>query len=127
MQKIEKKKKKKNKERDTTNNIVTADADISDINKARREKPSGDMVDGRLPENNSHHQWKEKDSEFMQQDEILNDERAASDNPGKNSRNLDGKFTDSSKQEPTVSDDYYNKSKEEVNDRSNRGLQEPNT
>lgn len=98
--------------RDTSNNIVSAEADISDINKYRREKPSGDMVDGRLPENNRNHQWKQKDSEFMHQDEILNQERAASDNPGKNSRNLYGEFADNSKQEPTVPDDFYQKQNE---------------
>jgi hypothetical protein len=101
---------------DTSKNIVSAEADISDINKARREKPSGDMVDGRLPENNSGHQWKQKDSEFMQQDEILNQERAASDNPGKNSRNVEGEFSDNSKQEATVPDDFYNKQKEKRNE-----------
>lgn len=94
---------------DTSNNIVSAEADISDINKGRREKPSGDMVDARLPENNRNHQWKQDGSEFMQQDEILNQERDAGDNPGKYSRNVEGKFTDASKQEPTVPDDFYNK------------------
>lgn len=94
--------------KETENNIVSAEEDISDVNKSRREKPSGDFVDERLPENNRRHQWKQKDAEFMKQDEILNEERAASDNPGKNSRNLNGEFTDSSKQEPTVADDFYN-------------------
>ncbi len=99
--------------RDASNNIVSAEADISDINKGRREKPSGDMVDERLPENNRNHQWKQKDSEFMQQDEILNQERAASDNPGKNGRNAEGEFSDNSKQEPTVPDDFYDNQEEE--------------
>lgn len=104
---------KKTNKRDTSHNIVTAEADISDINKGRREKPAGDMVDERLPENNRNHQWKQKDSEFMQQDEILNQERAASDNPGKNGRNAEGEFSDNSKQEPTVPDDFYNKQNEQ--------------
>ncbi len=64
----DKKTNKKTDKRDASNNIVTAEADISDLNKGRREKPSGDMVDERLPENNRNHQWKQKDSEFMQQD-----------------------------------------------------------
>jgi len=101
-------------------NIVSADADISDVNKSRREKPSGDAIDARLPENNQGHQWKQKDSEFMQQDEILNDERAASDNPGKDSRSVEGKFTDSSKQMPTVPDDFYKKDKDENTTRTMR-------
>lgn len=92
-------------------NIVTKDADISDVNKARREKPSGDFVDGRLPENSNGHQWKKRDSEFMQQDEILNEDRAASDNPGKEARSVEGRFSDNSVQEPTVPDDFYNKRK----------------
>jgi hypothetical protein len=104
---------KKTEKRDTSNNIVTADADIPDINKGRREKPAGDMVDERLPENNRNHQWKQKDSEFMQQDEILNQERAASDNPGKNGRNAEGEFSDNSKQEPTVPDDFYDNQEKE--------------
>lgn len=94
-------------------NIVSKDADISDVNKARREKPSGDFVDARLPENNSGHQWNKKDAEFMQQDEILNQERAASDNPGKDGRTVEGKLEDNSKQEPTVPDDFYNKQKDD--------------
>jgi hypothetical protein len=106
--------------KETANNIVSAEEDISDVNKGRREKPSGDFVDGRLPENNRAHQWKQKDSEFMQQDEVLNEERAASDNPGKNSRNLEGEFTDSSKQEPTVADDFYNKKLDDPENRNNR-------
>lgn len=104
---------KKTEKRDTSNNIVTADADIPDINKGRREKPAGDMVDEWFPENNRNHQWKQKDSEFMQQDEILNQERAASDNPGKNGRNAEGEFSDNSKQEPTVPDDFYDNQEKE--------------
>lgn len=103
---------------DTSHNIVTAEADISDINKGRREKPSGDMVDERLPENNRNHQWKQKNAEFMQQDEILNQERAASDNPGKNGRNVEGEFADNSRQGPTVRDDFYNKQNEQNEDES---------
>lgn len=109
----DKKTDKKTDKRDASNNIVSAEADISDIDKGRREKPSGDMVDERLPENNRNHQWKQKDSEFMQQDEILNHERAASDNPGKNGRNAEGEFSDNSKQEPTVPDDFYDNQVEE--------------
>ena len=109
----DKKTDKKTDKRDASNNIVSAEADISDIDKGRREKPSGDMVDERLPENNRNHQWKQKDSEFMQQDEILNQERATSDNPGKNGRNAEGEFSDNSKQEPTVQDDFYNNQEEE--------------
>jgi len=99
-------------------NIVSKDADISDINKARREKPAGDMVDSRLPENNQGHQWKKKDAEFMQQDEILNEERAASDNPGKNGRTIDGKLEDNSKQQATVPDNFYQQKKSEERDES---------
>lgn len=107
------------KERDTTNNIVSAEADISDINKARREKPSGDFVDERLPKNNQGHQWKQKDAEYMQQDEILNADRAASDNPGKDGRTLSGELEDNSKQSPTVPDNFYET--EESKDRNKRG------
>ena len=103
-------------------NIVSAEADISDVNKSRREKPMGDMVDARLPENNQGHKWNKDGSENMQQDEILNEERSVSDNPGENARNLDGKLADNSKQKPTVPDDFYNKKSDEMGDRNKKTM-----
>ncbi|MBS1493774.1 MAG: hypothetical protein JST55_09695 [Bacteroidetes bacterium] len=101
--------KDKKDEKDTSKNIVSAEADISDINKARREKPAGDMVDGRLPENNKHHQWKQTGAEDMQQDEILNQERAVNDNSKNEARDPEGNLEDNSKQTATVPDDFFNK------------------
>jgi hypothetical protein len=104
----------KKDEKDTSKNIVSAEADISDINKSRREKPVGDMVDERLPENNRNHQWKQTGAENMQQDEILNQERAVSDNPKNDARDPEGNLEDNSKQKATVPDDFYNNQNKEV-------------